>query len=44
MRATWYEKNGPARETLQVGEVETPKPGPGEIRVRLATRGSILPM
>jgi NADPH2:quinone reductase len=39
MRATWYEKNGPARETLQVGEVETPKPGPGEIRVRLATSG-----
>jgi NADPH2:quinone reductase len=39
MRAAYYEKNGPANEVLHVGEVETPKPGPGEVRVRLATSG-----
>jgi NADPH2:quinone reductase len=39
MRAAYYEKNGPADEVLHVGEVETPKPGPGEVRVRLATSG-----
>jgi len=30
MRATYYETNGPAREVLRVGEVETPQPGRGE--------------
>jgi NADPH:quinone reductase len=39
MRAAWYEKNGAAAEVLTVGEVETPRPGPGEVRVRLATSG-----
>jgi NADPH2:quinone reductase len=39
MRAAYYEKNGPAAEVLHVGEVETPKPGPGEVRVRLRTSG-----
>jgi NADPH2:quinone reductase len=39
MRAAYYEKNGSAREVLHVGEVETPKPGPGEVRVRLRTSG-----
>jgi NADPH2:quinone reductase len=39
MRAAYYEKNGPAREVLQIGEVETPRPGPGEVRVKLATSG-----
>jgi NADPH2:quinone reductase len=39
MRAGYYEKNGPAEEVLQLGEVETPKPGPGEVRIRLATSG-----
>lgn len=39
MRAAWYEKNGTANEVLHVGEVETPKPGPGEVRVRLKTSG-----
>jgi len=39
MRAAYYEKNGTAREVLQVGEVETPKAGPGEVRVKLATSG-----
>lgn len=39
MRAAFYEKNGPAREVLNLGEVETPRPGPGEVRVRLKTSG-----
>ena len=39
MRAAYYEKNGAARDVLQIGEVETPRPGPGEVRVKLATSG-----
>ena len=39
MRAAFYEKNGPARDVLQVGEVDTPHPGPGEVRVKLKTSG-----
>lgn len=39
MRAAWYEKNGAAAEVLSVGDMETPRPGPGEVRVRLATSG-----
>jgi NADPH2:quinone reductase len=39
MRAAYYEQNGPADEVLHLGEVETPKPAPGEVRVRLATSG-----
>ena len=39
MRAAFYERQGPAREVLQLGEIETPDPGPGEVRVRLRTSG-----
>jgi NADPH2:quinone reductase len=39
MRAAYYEANGAAREVLKLGEVPTPEPGPGEVRVRLATSG-----
>jgi NADPH:quinone reductase len=39
MRAAYYEKNGPARDVLRVGEVDTPTPAPGEVRVKLATSG-----
>jgi NADPH2:quinone reductase len=39
MRAAYYEANGPAREVLKLGEVPTPEPGPGEVRVKLATSG-----
>ena len=39
MRAAYYEKNGPAAEVLRVDEVETPKPGPGEVRIRLRASG-----
>jgi len=39
MRAAWYEGNGPAQEVLQVGDLETPEPGPGEVRVRVHVSG-----
>ena len=39
MRAAYYEKNGAARDVLTVTEVDTPKPGPGEVRVKLKTSG-----
>jgi NADPH2:quinone reductase len=39
MRAAFYDKNGSARDVLQVGEVDTPQPGPGEVRVKLKTSG-----
>jgi NADPH2:quinone reductase len=35
MKAVWYEQQGPAAEVLQYGEMPTPEPGPGEVRVRL---------
>lgn len=39
MHAAFYERNGPAREVLTLGEIDTPRPGPGEVRVKLATSG-----
>lgn len=39
MRAAYYERAGPAREVLQVGELPTPEPAAGEVRVRLAWSG-----
>jgi NADPH:quinone reductase len=39
MHAAYYEANGSARDVLRLGEVETPEPGPGEVRVRLVASG-----
>src|SRR5215470_14586891 len=39
VKAAWYEKNGPAAEVLQVGEMPIPEPGPGEVRVRVVASG-----
>jgi len=39
MKAAWYSRNGEANDVLQVGELPTPEPGPGEVRVRLVTSG-----
>lgn len=36
-RAAWYERQGPAAEVLRVGELPVPEPGPGELRVAVAT-------
>jgi NADPH:quinone reductase len=39
MKAAWYERQGPAREVLKVGEMPDPSPGPGEVRIRIAASG-----
>jgi len=39
MRAAWYDKNGEADEVLQVGELPTPEPGQGEVRIKMAFSG-----
>lgn len=39
MRAVFYERTGPAAEVLQLGDVPTPVPEPGEVRVKLAWSG-----
>lgn len=39
MRAVFYERNGPAGDVLKLGEFDTPRAGPGEVRVKLATSG-----
>lgn len=39
MKAIWYERTGAAREVLCTGDLEDPRPGPGEVRVRLSTSG-----
>lgn len=35
MRAVFYERKGPAREVLQLGERPVPEPAAGEVRVRI---------
>ena len=39
MLAAWYERQGPASEVLQIGEMSAPQPGPGEVRVRVNVSG-----
>ena len=39
MRAAWYEKQGPASEVLQLGDLPTPEAGQGEVRVKLSFSG-----
>jgi NADPH2:quinone reductase len=39
MRAAWYEKQGPARDVLVVGEMPDPQPLAGEVRIRVAVSG-----
>jgi NADPH2:quinone reductase len=39
MRAAWFDRQGPAQEVLQVGELPTPEPGPGEVLVRVHASG-----
>ncbi len=39
VRAVWYERQGPAGEVLEVGELPEPEPGPGEVRVRVTRSG-----
>jgi NADPH:quinone reductase len=37
--AAWYDRQGPAAEVLQVGELPAAEPGPDEVRVRLTHSG-----
>jgi NADPH2:quinone reductase len=39
MQAAWFESFGPAKDVLQVGELQAPSPGPGEVLVRVRTSG-----
>jgi len=39
VRAAWYDRQGPAADVLQVGELPDPEVGPGEVRVRLSRSG-----
>ncbi len=39
MKAAWYERQGPASEVLVVGEMASPDPGEGEVRIRVAASG-----
>ena len=39
MRAAWYEKQGPARDVLTVGDMDTPRPGAGEVRIHVSASG-----
>src|ERR1041384_5228531 len=39
MRAAFYEQNGQAREVLRIADLETPRLGAGEVRVRLSVSG-----
>jgi NADPH2:quinone reductase len=39
VRAAWYDRQGPAAEVFQVGELPDPEPGPGEVRVRVGLSG-----
>ncbi|GAA4868575.1 NADPH:quinone reductase [Actinomycetospora straminea] len=39
MKAALYRRTGPAAEVLSVEDVETPEPGPGQVRVRITGSG-----
>lgn len=39
MRAAWYERGGPARDVLTVGEMDAPRPEPGKVLVRVHASG-----
>lgn len=39
MRAAFYDRQGPAKEVLAVGELPDPQPGAGEVRVRVVASG-----
>jgi NADPH2:quinone reductase len=39
MKAAWYEQQGPARDVLVIGEMDTPMPAEGEVRIRIEASG-----
>ena len=40
MIAAWYDRQGPAADVLQVGELPAAEPGRGEVRIRLRMSGA----
>jgi NADPH:quinone reductase len=40
MLAAWYDRQGPAAEVLEVGELPAAEPGAGDVRVRLTRSGT----
>jgi len=39
MKGVYYERKGPARQVLALGDLADPQPGPGEVRVKVAFSG-----
>src|ERR1700710_2899500 len=39
MRAVWYDRQGPANEVIETGEIPTPEPGIAQVRGRLEASG-----
>src|SRR3954468_18324255 len=39
MKAAWYERQGRARDVLAVGEIGEPRPGPGDVAIRVRVSG-----
>ena len=39
MRAVWYDRQGPADRVIVTGDLATPEPGTGQVRVRLEASG-----
>ena len=39
MKAAWYTSFGPAEEVLIIGELKTPEPEPGEVKIRVYASG-----
>ncbi len=39
MKAAWYERQGSARDVLEVGRMDDPEPAAGEIRIRVVMSG-----
>ena len=39
MKAAWYEKRGAAKDVLVLGDMDDPRPGTGEVRIRIACSG-----
>ncbi|QIG47799.1 NADPH:quinone reductase [Nordella sp. HKS 07] len=39
MKAAYYDRQGPAHDVIQLGDLPDPEPGPGEVRVRVHVSG-----
>ena len=39
MKAVWYDRQGPAREVFNYGDMPTPEAGSGEVRIKLEASG-----